>query len=170
MSFNSFFKGVGDLMGVLSKMVEIAQNEGQHSTEVHFKGPSGSEGVYGVSVRTHIGNIPPAGNIPPHTYRGTSGSVPTSVGKEEPQVAEGREPLIDIFDEEQEIVIVAELPGVNEQQISIEVQDDILSLHVAGEYRYTKEILLPSSVDIQTMQQMFRNDILEIRLKKVREP
>ena len=73
---------------------------------------------------------------------------------------------MDVFDEEQEIVIAAELPGVAEDEVHIEIQDDILSLETTGERKYAKEILLPGQADAATLQKAYKNGILELRLKK----
>ena len=85
---------------------------------------------------------------------------------EGPVVAEEREPLVDVFDEGELILVVAELPGVDKNDIQIEVQDDILSLSTTGERKYAKELLLPSLVDADTMEIAYQNGILEVRLRK----
>jgi len=83
-----------------------------------------------------------------------------------PVVAEVREPMVDIFDEGDEIRVIAELPGVDEKGIQVEVKDDILTLTAQGaERKYQKEVLLPSPVKPQ-VHQSYRNGILEIKLKK----
>ena len=71
------------------------------------------------------------------------GNIKTS--KEGPVVDDVREPLVDTFDESAEIVVVAELPGVAESEISVNVQDDILSIQTTGTYKYAKEVLLSSA-------------------------
>ena len=131
LGFGGLFKGLGDFLDLLSDMVETGEEEVSRTGEFRVKGLGDKgRGVYGFTVRTGIGGIPRVerfGNI-----RAT---------EEGPVVAEVREPLVDVFDEGQEIV-VAELPGVGEEEIHIEVQDDILSLETTGERQYAKEILL----------------------------
>jgi HSP20 family protein len=78
-----------------------------------------------------------------------------------------REPLIDVFDEGNEIVVAAELPGARNDAIKIEVRGDILALTSSGQRRYAKEVLLPSPVDAASMKRSFKNGLLELRLKKV---
>jgi len=92
------------------------------------------------------------------------GNIRTS--EEGPVVADVREPLVDVFDEEEEIVIAAELPGVGENEIGVEVEGDILSLETTGERKYAKEILLAQRVDAEGMQKSYKNGILELRLRK----
>lgn len=156
LGFGGLFKGLGNFMDLLSEMVEKGEEQVTRTGEFKVKGlGEKGRGVYGFSVRTGIGGIPRVehfGNI-----RSTD---------EGPVVAEVREPLVDVFDEEQEIIIVAELPGVAEEEIRIEIQDDILSLETTGERKYAKEILLPRLVSVTTLQKSYKNGILELRLKK----
>jgi HSP20 family protein len=156
LGFGGLFKGLGDFIDLLGDMIETGEEEVTRSGEFRVKGLGDkAKGVYGFSVRTGIGGIPQVerfGNI-----RST---------EEGPVVAEVREPLVDVFDEEQEIVIVAELPGVAEEEVHIEVQDDILSLETTGQRKYAKEILLPEPVDAETLQKAYKNGILELRLRK----
>jgi HSP20 family protein len=111
--------------------------------------------VYGLSIRTGIGGIPRVEHF---------GNIRT--GDKGPMVAEVREPLVDVFDEEHEIVVAAELPGVAEDEIELEVRDDIVCLETTGEYKYAKDILLPNAVKTTELEKTYRNGILEVRLKK----
>ena len=150
------FKGLGDFLDLFSDMIETGESEVTRSGEFKVKGLGDkAKGVYGFTVRTGIGGIPRVerfGNIRPT--------------EEGPVVADVREPLVDIFDEEQEIVLVAELPGVSEEEICVEVRDDVLSLQTTGQRKYEKEILLPSAVDVKSLGKTFKNGILELRLKR----
>lgn len=156
LGFGGLFKSLGDFIDLLGEMVETGEEEETRSGEFRIKGLGDkARGVYGFSVRTGIGGIPrvqPFGNI-----------RTTEAG---PEVAEVREPLVDLFDEEREIVVVAELPGVAEGEVHVELQDDILSLETTGERKYAKEILLPEPVDTTTLQKAYKNGILEVRLQK----
>ena len=156
LGFGGLFKGLGDFIDLLGEMIETGEEEVARTGEFKVKGLGDkARGVYGFSVRTGIGGIPRVERF---------GNIRTT--EEGPVVAEVREPLVDLFDEEQEIVIVAELPGVAEEEVHIEVQDDILSLETTGERKYAKEILLPEPVDATTLQKAYKNGILELRLKK----
>jgi HSP20 family protein len=156
LGFGGLFKGLGDFIDLLGDMIETGEEEVTRSGEFRVKGLGDkARGVYGFSVRTGIGGIPQVERF---------GNIRTT--EEGPVVAEVREPLVDVFDEEQEIVIVAELPGVAEEEVHIEIQDDILSLETTGERKYAKEILLPEPVDAATLQKAYKNGILELRLAK----
>jgi len=155
LGFGSIFKGLGDLIDVLGEVAETGE-EIQRSGEFRVKGLGDqARGVYGFTVRTNVGGAPKVehfGNI-----RAT---------EEGPTVVETREPLVDVFDEEDEILIVAELPGVSEEEIQAEIRDDILSLETTGQHRFAKEILLSAPVDADAMQKAYKNGILELRLAK----
>ena len=75
-------------------------------------------------------------------------------------------PLVDVFEEEQEIVMVAEMPGVSEDEIQIELTDDVMTIKTTGDRKYEKEVLLPAAIDKETMARSFKNGILELRAKK----
>ena len=82
-------------------------------------------------------------------------------------VHEIREPMVDLFDEPSRLLIVAEVPGVEEANLQIELQDDILLIAtIKGEPNYRKELLLPRSFAQKDLSFQCRNGVLEIVLKK----
>jgi HSP20 family protein len=157
LGIGGLFKGLGDFLDVLSNLAEQAGESEVHRTgEVKIEGLGDkAKAVYGFSVRSGLGGTPKVESF---------GNIKAS--KEGPVVDDVREPLVDTFDEDAEIVIVAELPGVAEGEISVTVQDDILSIQTTGAYKYAKEILLSSAVDPGTLSKSYKNGILELRLKK----
>ncbi|MBI2989098.1 MAG: Hsp20/alpha crystallin family protein [Deltaproteobacteria bacterium] len=77
-------------------------------------------------------------------------------------------PTVDVFDEPQEIVIVAEVPGVGLNDLELKIQDRVLSLFTRPDARmgYRKEIELSSEVDAGSLKATCHNGILEVRLRK----
>jgi HSP20 family protein len=154
--FGSLFKGLGDFVGILGKLAEAGEQQASRTGEFKVTGlGEKAHGVYGVSVRVGLGGEPRVerfGNI-----RATT---------EGPEIVDVREPLIDVFDEENEIVIAAELPGVSEDAIQIDMRGDVLALSSTGERRYNKEVLLPSPVDPASLRRSFKNGLLELRFRK----
>jgi len=159
MGVGGLFKGLGNFLDLLSDMVETSEETGDETNrkgEFKVKGMGDkARGVYGFSVRSG------AGGVPHVEHFGNIRSTQTG-----PEVADVREPLVDVFDEAQEIVIAAELPGVGEDEIHVEIQDDVLSIETSGERKYAKEVLLPAVVDAASLQKIYKNGILELRLKK----
>lgn len=77
------------------------------------------------------------------------------------------EPLVDVFDEKDHFKVVAELPGIHEEDIKVEVNGDKLTISAdAPERKYHKEMLLPIAVEAEPTQLTYRNGVLEIGLKK----
>jgi HSP20 family protein len=155
------FKGLGDFLDVLSSLADQAENKGaggdiNRTGEIKVEGlGDNARAVYGFSVRTGIGGTPRVesfGNIRPT--------------REGPVVDDVREPMVDTFDEGAEVVVVAELAGVAEGEIQVDVQEDILTLQTTGAYKYAKEVLLSGPVDAAGMSKSYKNGILEIRLPK----
>ena len=158
LGFGELFKGIGNFVDLLAQMSEQGEAEVKRTGEIKFKGSDKLRGVYGFTIRTGIGGIPQVEHF---------GNVRKT--EEGPVVVEVREPLVDTFDEGDSILVVVELPGVSEDEIQVETNDDILTLATTGERKYTKEILLPSVVDSATMQKSYKNGILELRLTKAKK-
>jgi HSP20 family protein len=156
LGFGGLFKGLGDLIDLVSDLSNTEGGEKSQSGEFQVNGlGEKAQGVYGFSVRTGIGGTPHVehfGNI----RKTDSGPV----------VADVREPLVDVFDEGPEIVIVVELPGVTEANIQVELKDDVLAIETSGERKYAKEILLSAAAVADSLQKSYTNGILELRLKK----
>jgi len=150
-SFGGLFKGLGNLIDLASKLSE----EG-YEKRGDIRGlPNGAKGVYGFSIKTLAGKpvIESFGNIR-ETARG-------------PVVEEVREPMVDVFDEKDHILVIAELPGVSESEIKIEVAGDILNLAASDRNRkYAREVLLPGKVKPDSVKTAYKNGILEITLEK----
>jgi HSP20 family protein len=155
--------GLGGLFKGIEKLVDLAgklQNEGgaiSKEGEInldHLK--KGMKGVYGFTIKSAGGGAPTVetfGNI-----------KKTSEG---PKVEEEREPMTDIFDEKEELVIIAEMPGIDEKDIKIDLREDILDISADSKTRkYRKELLLPLKVEKEKMESKYNNGILEIRIKK----
>ena len=154
-SFGGLFQGIGSVIDLVSKMEE--EGKGETKREGEFTSPSGRvKAVYGFSVKTGVGGKPtvePFGNVR-KTPKG-------------PVVEEERQPLVDVFDEKDHVLVIIELPGVEKEQISAEVKGDILTLSAAtGERKYYKEVILPKDVDAGTLKSKYKNGVLEIRIEK----
>ncbi len=152
------FKGVGSLFDLVSKMTEEGKEEYTRTGEITGLGDK-AKGIYGFSIKMGIGGQPTVeqfGNI----RKTDKGSV---------EVAEVREPIVDVFDEGDYLMVIAELPGVDESDIKLDIKNDILSLKAEGKDRkYSKEVLLPSEVEADSMKTQYKSGILEIKLSKKR--
>jgi len=82
-----------------------------------------------------------------------------------PGVQEAREPLVDVFDEGDHLLVIAEMPGAKAVDIDYEIEHDMLCVSTQGERRYTKEILLPTPVKAPE-RSSYRNGIFYLKLPK----
>lgn len=148
-------KGIGNLIDLLSEMAEKGETIASRTGEIRGL-QEGLRGVYGINVRTGLGGIPEVGQF---------GNIRAT--EQGPVVDEVREPLVDVFDEGDAVLMVAELPGVAESDVQIEVREDVLSLSTAAGRKYATEVRLPSRVDPATMKTVYKNGILEVRFRKM---
>jgi len=101
------------------------------------------------------------GNLRP-TYR-AKGAMPFDLKEE-------REPLVDVLETDGEVKVVAEVPGVEKQDIKLEASEDTLTISVAAKDRkYYKELTLPTKVNPADAKSTYKNGILEVTLKKKEE-
>jgi HSP20 family protein len=150
-------KGLGDLV---EKLGELAETGRELSKTGEIRGPEKQlRGIYGFTVKVGLGDegprIEPFGNIRRDVKSGRT------------EVQEVREPMIDVFEEDDHLLVVAELPGIGKEDVRIDVKDDVLTISAEkGDKKYSKEVLLPRSVSAQKMQVSCNNGILEIKCPK----
>lgn len=156
LKLGGIFDGIGKLVELASKLEE-AGGEIKKEGELDLsKLKEGMKGVYGFTVKSALGDKPVVetfGNIK-KTPKG-------------PTVEEEREPLTDLFDEKDEVHVIAEIPGVLESDITVELKDDILVISASTEKRkYHKELLIPSKVNKESISTSYNNGVLEIKINK----
>jgi HSP20 family molecular chaperone IbpA len=83
---------------------------------------------------------------------------------------EEKEPIVDIFEEESKVFVMAELPGVSEEEIEWDVKGKTLTIKAGTTGRkYYKEIILPKLVDSKGAESSYRNGVIEISLDTLEE-
>ena len=85
-----------------------------------------------------------------------------------PETPEAVEPPVDVFPEGKEIVVIAEVPGIEMVDLELKVNEDVFSFSTKSSARrnYHKEIKLSSKVDGNRMKATCKNGILEVHLPK----
>jgi HSP20 family protein len=87
-----------------------------------------------------------------------------------PEVKEEREPLVDVIETNGEVHIVAELPGVEKNEIKLHGTEDTLIMSVdTPQHKYYKEVRLPAKVRVKEAKTQYKNGVLEITLPKIEE-
>ena len=157
LDFGGVLRGLGDFVNLVGKLAEAGERHVERRGEFRVKGLGDqARGVYGFSIRSGIGGgkprVEPFGNL----HAGDDGLV----------VKDAREPIIDVFDEGEEIVVTAELPGVSAEEISIRFEGDVLTIETLGERRYAKDVSLPAPVRTADTSYTYNSGVLEIRAGK----
>lgn len=95
------------------------------------------------------------------------GNVKPSFTAGKLSIKDEREPLVDVFSTENEIKIIAEIPGVNKDEIKVTATENTVTIHVdTPERKYHKETQLPDAVDLKSAKSSYKNGILEISFKR----
>src|SRR3972149_2884869 len=76
-------------------------------------------------------------------------------------------PSVDMFDKKDEIVVKAEIPGVEKENISISLSDNMLT--IKGEMKKEEEVKEEDYYYSERSYGSFKNEILEIHLPKAEE-
>ncbi|MDP3995905.1 MAG: archaeal heat shock protein Hsp20 [bacterium] len=148
------FKGIADLLDAVGKLSEKGA-EFKREGEINIGRQA--KGVYGVTIKTAVGGEP---------IVSTFGNIKKT--PKGPTVSEEREPIVDIFDEKEEVRIIVEVPGVTQESIKTEIKGDVLTLEAKDpDRKYYKEIVLPKEIDPDTLTSKYKNGVLEIRVKKL---
>jgi HSP20 family protein len=118
--------------------------------------------VYGYSVKIGPDGKPVVrefGNMKPNANVGED--------KKPLSLQEAREPLVDIIQEQDQIKVIAELPGVEKEDIQLYATEKTLTIDVTNpEHRYHKELELPFEVDEDSAASTYRNGVLETVIKR----
>ena len=111
--------------------------------------------VYGFSYTAEPGKEPvfqEFGNIRP-SPRGIEPSM-------------GREPLVDVMSEKEKYKIFVELPGVDKENVKLDVAEDSVEIKTEDDKKFYKMIQLDSAVDADSANASYKNGVLTLELDK----
>jgi HSP20 family protein len=82
-------------------------------------------------------------------------------------ISEEREPLTDIIEGDNDVAVTVEMPGVEKNDIDLNVTNDILEIKVDTPNRkYHKRLDLPCDVLPKTTKATYKNGILDVVIKR----
>jgi HSP20 family protein len=155
--FIKIARGLSDLFNLLSDLDE---------SKLPRRGRREKDGriiEYSFGKRTLVEDEPEPAE-PPYESRRT-----TQPRRAKPSGLEVLEPVTDLFDEPDEVVLLFEVPGVARKDIRCVLDGDILLLEAkAGERLYRKEILIEAKIAAAPPHLRLRNGVLETRLTKLK--
>jgi HSP20 family protein len=152
---------LGGLGGIMEKLGELAVAGEELSRSGELKDAGGKiHGVYGINVRTALGDsgqtelkIEPFGNVHGAADRRLDEDV--------------REPLVDIHEEDDHVLVLVELPGVAKENVALKVTGDRLELSAErGKTSYRKQVDLPKNCAAERMSWECSNGILQVRFDR----
>jgi HSP20 family protein len=93
-------------------------------------------------------------------------------------------PQVDVIENEKDLKVVAEIPGIDEKDIQVTLSDDILSIsgfketekeekgkrfhhieRISGSFK--RDVPLPVQVDVDRVEAVFKNGVITITLPKI---
>lgn len=119
---------------------------------------------------TVTGHIRTGGLLGEQEYHiGTTGKRPSRrAGGVAPGSSEVAEPPIDVFDEGEEVRIVADVPGMTLEDLELQVEGKVFSLSAKATARrsYAKHLRLEVELEPDSLRATCRNGVLEVHLRK----
>ena len=95
------------------------------------------------------------------------GNRPTKTPTGEPVISDEREPLTDIIEGDEDVAITVEIPGVEKNDIDLNVTEDILEITVDNPKRkYHKRVDIPCNVKPKTTKATYKNGVLDVVVKR----
>jgi HSP20 family protein len=107
-------------------------------------------------------------------------------GREEPLTTTAFAPPVDVYEDEHNITLKIEVPGIEEKDIDVRIENNILTVH--GERKFEKEekeenyrrverqygsftrsFTLPTTVDPENVQANYEKGVLKVKLAKKAE-
>ena len=156
-SFFSLFSGLDKFLGIVSDMVETDKKEVKLSGDIGADGEKKITGKYDFKVK-----------LGPDFADGTGMSRGfDDLFEKKPARPKTAEPAVDIFEDENGITLVAELPGVEKDDIELNLTEGMLTLNASrGEVSYLKKVPLKFSPDPATLQECFSNAIYSVSVRR----
>jgi len=151
--FDEWLRRFCEVMDELDEILE------EMSQEPFTGGRGGSRVIgpyyYGFSVEIDPDGVPKVrewGNIRP--------------GPVKPAIRDAIEPFTDVFDEGDYYRVVVEIPGVEKDQINIEVTENSMTISTSGDRKYYAEITFEEAIKPDTAKAQYRNGVLTITVEK----
>jgi HSP20 family protein len=74
---------------------------------------------------------------------------------------------LDVYEEDERLRVVADIPGVEKEDIDLKCDGDVLSLNATGDAReYHERVRLPAHVDEHSASASYNNGILEVKFDR----
>ncbi|MHA1379086.1 MAG: Hsp20/alpha crystallin family protein [Candidatus Helarchaeota archaeon] len=159
--FKDVFEEIQKMMENMFNNSDFLDNFFDEEGFPKFKTPSGDDFFRPIVMGWSV-NIGPDGK-PVFTKFGHTPKKNEEEEEERP-INESREPLIDILNQDNEIVIVIETPGVEKKDIKLKTTKNQITIEAGTKFK--KILSLPEEVIPEKSKASYNNGLLEVRLIK----
>jgi HSP20 family protein len=150
--FDEFFREVEERIAEIEEEFERVFRKAVEEG----RGGAGCPLVYGVRITIGPDGIPRVEEF---------GNV-VRVRRGRPLISEEMEPDVEVFERDDEVWVVADVPGVPKESIDVKVVDRTVIIKAQNGRKYYKEVELPAEVVPESAKASYRNGVLEVRFKK----
>lgn len=154
---DGIFKGLDSLINLAANLKDAGEEIKKEGEIDLSKIKDGMKGVFGFSFKTAAGG---------QTVKEHFGNI--KMTPKGPKVEKEREPITDVFNEKDHVLVMLEMPGINSKDIKVELKGDILE--VSGgtkDKKYYKEVLLEEKeLKKENLTSNYKNGMLEIKIMK----
>ena len=78
-----------------------------------------------------------------------------------------KQPIVDVFEEGDYVLILAELPGMDKENVKVQADENIVTITAENATKkYLETVKLPTSVSRSTIKFTCRNNVLQAKVKK----
>jgi HSP20 family molecular chaperone IbpA len=139
---------IGDILRQLGELLRTNANDVTINRSGSLPGPSRQDARY--DLRLQMKTLAPQNASA--DSRPTNGTI---------------EPAVDIFDEPDCLVVLAQLPGLTEAEVGFEISGQTLTIKGdSATFHYFRRLLLPFAAEISPHRFSFRNGVLDLRIAK----
>ena len=100
------------------------------------------------------------------------GNIKAKPNSREPEVKAVREPMTEVNEQDDQIIVICEMPGVTKDDIELKATTHSITISTKIKSKgrnYYKEVDLPSAINSDYARARYTNGILEVTLKKIDE-
>src|SRR6188472_4631950 len=170
--FPDTFRGFDDMRREMEREFEDAfkniENKAPKDLVREYETSTGGKvREYGPFVYGYSMTIGPDGRPKVREFGNVKSPFSTRGFYTRPLISSEREPLADVTTTDKDVKVVVEIPGVNKENIKINVYDNSVEVTTTGtERKYHEVVEIPPETDIETATSTYKNGILEIIFKK----
>ncbi|PKP54372.1 MAG: hypothetical protein CVT90_01600 [Candidatus Altiarchaeales archaeon HGW-Altiarchaeales-3] len=156
--FRDMFRDVEEEFARMDEMFKRSISESMRK-----KSGEGAPFIYGFSLRTG-----PDGKPIINEFGNVGVGASKRKGSELQFTENEREPMVDVIEGDSDVTVIAELPGIEKEDIKLNVTENEMEILVDTKKRkYHKELNLPCEIKPDSAKASYKNGVLEIKLKRL---